>query len=202
VEIAGAAGLAAFIAGCGGEDEPTATSRGSQSASLPKTPACDDGHTTPPQTAGPFFKPESPERQKVFETGVTVGVKLVLAGRVLSTDCRPVRRALLDFWQADGDGKYDNEGFALRGHQFTDGNGHYGLGTVVPGLYPGRTRHIHVRVQPPGGSLLTTQLYLPSEPANEADSLFDERLLVSERGRHANRPEELGLAKFDFVVEA
>jgi N-hydroxyarylamine O-acetyltransferase len=41
--------------------------------------------------------------------------------------------------------------------------------TVVPGLYPGRTRHIHVKVQRPGGSILTTQLYVPDEPRNATD---------------------------------
>ena len=69
-----------------------------------------------------------------------------------------VARALLDVWHADDRGGYDTAGFRLRGHQFTDGSGRFELETIVPGLYPGRTRHIHVKVQAPNGPILTTQL--------------------------------------------
>jgi protocatechuate 3,4-dioxygenase beta subunit len=148
---------------------------------LPATPACGDGDdVTPPQTEGPFFKPASPERTSLVESG-TVGTPLIVAGSVLGTDCRPIAGALLDFWQADDTGVYDNEGFALRGHQFADDRGRWELGTVVPGLYPGRTRHIHVNVQAPNGPVLTTQLYFPAEPANELDGIFDPSLLMDVR---------------------
>jgi len=60
--------------------------------------------------------------------------------------------ALLDFWQADAAGDYDNTGFRLRGHQFSGADGRFRLATVVPGLYPGRTRHIHVKVQRPAAA--------------------------------------------------
>ena len=85
---------------------------------------------------------------------------------------------MLDFWQADDKGRYDNSGFRLRGHQFTDAEGRYRLSSVVPGLYPGRTRHIHVKVQPHDGRVLTTQLYFPGEAKNRADGLFRKELLV------------------------
>jgi protocatechuate 3,4-dioxygenase beta subunit len=110
---------------------------------------------------------------------------------VLGSDCRPIRRALLDFWQADGSGEYDNEGYRLRGHQFTDSRGRFRLETVTPGLYTGRTRHIHVKVQRPHGEVLTTQLYFPGEPRNEQDGIFDSALLMDVRGRRA---------VFDFVL--
>jgi protocatechuate 3,4-dioxygenase beta subunit len=121
------------------------------------------------------------------------GATLVLVGRVLTTDCRPVRRALLDFWQADGDGEYDNEGYRLRGHQFTDAGGRYTLRTVVPGAYQNRTRHIHVKAQAPGGDVLTTQLYFPQEPLNDSDPIFSRELVMDVSGRRAS---------FDFVLEA
>ena len=85
------------------------------------------------------------------------GQRLVVAGTVLTADCRRVRRALLDFWQADDAGQYDNQGYRLRGHQFSDDQGGWRLETVVPGLYTGRTRHIHIKVQAPDGPVLTTQ---------------------------------------------
>ena len=86
--------------------------------------------------------------------------------------------ALVDFWQADAGGQYDNSGYTLRGHQFTDANGRYQLETVVPGLYPGRTEHIHVKVQAPGGPVLTTQLFFPGVAGNQSDGIFDPALVI------------------------
>jgi protocatechuate 3,4-dioxygenase beta subunit len=144
------------------------------------TPACDDGDDpTPRQTEGPYFSPGSPERASLLEAGLP-GERLVVSGTVLATDCRPVRRALLDFWQADAAGEYDNQGFRLRGHQFTDGRGRWRLETVLPGVYPGRTRHIHVKVQAPNRPVLTTQLYFPGESQNSSDGIFQQELLLED----------------------
>jgi protocatechuate 3,4-dioxygenase beta subunit len=166
-----------------------------QSRALPPTPSCaDKGTPTPPQTAGPYFKPRSPQRASLFETGME-GTRIVVAGAVLSTGCRPIPGALLDFWQADGRGEYDNAGFRLRGHQFTDDQGRYRLETVVPGLYPGRTRHIHVRVQAPNQPVLTTQLYFPDEPGNRSDGIFRPELVISVRDEPGAKA-----GAFDFVL--
>ena len=67
----------------------------------------------------------------------------------------------------------------MRGHQFTDQDGRFTLQTIVPGLYPGRTRHIHVKVQRPNGPVLTTQLYFPGEARNAADGIFSTELLMA-----------------------
>jgi len=154
---------------------PTATTTGT----LAPTPACDDGDDpTPAQTEGPYFTPDSPRRASLLEAGMG-GQRLVVAGTVLTTDCRPVQRALLDFWQADDAGEYDNQGYRLRGHQFSDADGAWRLETVLPGIYTGRTRHIHVKVQAPDGPVLTTQLYFPGEPENDRDGIFSPELLLS-----------------------
>ncbi|TDN69266.1 intradiol ring-cleavage dioxygenase [Paraburkholderia sp. BL10I2N1] len=159
------------------------------------TPACDDGHgPTPRQTAGPFFLPHSPQRASLLEPEIN-GTKIVLTGQVLSTGCRAVSGALLDFWHANNAGEYDVEGFRLRGHQFADGEGRYRLETIVPGLYPGRTRHFHVTVQAPNGPTLTTQLYFPNEQRNSLDFLFDHRLLMTIDDRGGRKA-----ARFDFVL--
>ena len=155
---------------------------------LSPTPECgDDDEPTPAETQGPFFTPHSPERGSLIEPG-TKGTRIVVEGRVFARDCRPVAGALLDFWHADDGGEYDNVGFRLRGHQFTDANGRYRLETIVPGLYPGRTRHFHVKVQAPHGRILTTQLYFPGEPRNRRDFLFRPDLLMelkeADAGRH------------------
>jgi protocatechuate 3,4-dioxygenase beta subunit len=178
-EVLQAALLAPVLAACGKGNGNGSTKK--ESRSLPPTPACSEGGgATHSQTEGPFFVPRSPRRTSLIEAGVE-GTRLSLAGVVLSTSCEPVRGALLDFWQADGRGEYDNEGFRLRGHQRTDARGRYRLETVVPGRYTGRTRHIHVKVQPPSGALLTTQLYFPDEPGNDSDPLFDPALLMDVR---------------------
>lgn len=145
---------------------------------LAPTPECkDDDDVTPAQTEGPYFKASSPERTNI--RGSASGTKLVLTGTVVTTDCKPVARALVDFWQADAAGAYDNSGFNFRGHQFTDAQGRYQLEAVLPGLYPGRTRHIHVKVQPAGGRVLTTQLYFPGEARNASDGIYNKELEVA-----------------------
>jgi protocatechuate 3,4-dioxygenase beta subunit len=146
---------------------------------LGATPACSYGDdVTPPQTAGPFFKPRSPERRSLIEPGMQ-GTRIVLEGNVRTTKCKPVPGALVDFWQADAGGAYDNAGYTLRGHQFADSQGRYRLETIVPGLYPGRTRHFHVRVQAPNRPVLTTQLYFPGEPENKRDGIFNPKLIIA-----------------------
>ena len=122
---------------------------------------------------------------------------MIVTGYVLTTDCKPIAGAWLDFWQADEEGQYDNSGYNLRGHQTTDASGRYYLETVIPGLYPGRTRHIHVKVQAPNGPILTTQLYFPNEPSNARDSIFDPALIVNLQDTAAGK-----LATFNFVLNA
>jgi protocatechuate 3,4-dioxygenase beta subunit len=164
--------------------------------SLPATPACiDNDDATPPQTAGPFYKPSSPKRTSLLEPGMK-GTKIRLQGHVRSTRCKPVAGALVDLWQADAAGVYDNAGYKLRGHQYTDDSGRYSFETVVPGLYPGRTRHFHVRVQAPNRSMLTTQLYFPAEQQNKRDGIFSEKLLMTVRESGAEK-----LAAFVFVLD-
>jgi protocatechuate 3,4-dioxygenase beta subunit len=146
------------------------------------------GAVTPRQTEGPFFKPSSPQRNLLVDGRAT----LLVTGQVLSRECKPMPNALLDFWHADEKGEYDNQGFRYRGHQFTDAEGRYHLETIVPAEYPGRARHIHVKLQPPGGRVLTTQLYFPNQERNEADDLFRPELVMQMKTR--------SVGAFDFVV--
>jgi protocatechuate 3,4-dioxygenase beta subunit len=164
---------------------------------LAPTPACgddDDLDSTPPQTAGPFYTPNTPERRSLLETGIT-GTRLVVTGYVYGADCQPISGALLDFWHADDVGAYDNAGYRLRGHQFADDDGRFELETIVPGLYPGRTRHIHVMAQAPNQPVLVTQLYFPDEPDNATDGIFDPALLMDIQDAEDGR-----LAFFTFVL--
>lgn len=196
-----AAGLSAMAVpatmGAAKADAPgrAGEAKGAAAPALTPTPSCDDGDDpTPPQTEGPYFKRNSPERSNLVEAGMP-GTKLTVSGVVYSRSCKVVANALLDFWQADTYGNYDNYGFRLRGHQFTDSAGRFSLSTIVPGLYPGRTRHIHVKVQAPYQRVLTTQLYFPGEPRNQTDTIFDPALLMNVSNGPNGR-----VATFDFVL--
>ncbi len=152
---------------------------------------------TPSATEGPYFKASSPERVSLVEPGME-GQRLILTGYVVDTRCNPIPGARLEFWQADAAGVYDNQGYRLRGHQFADVAGRYRLETIVPGEYPGRTPHIHVKVIPPGGPELTSQLYLPGDARNQADRLYDARLEMDVQGESGGATAAL----FNFVLPA
>jgi len=168
-----------------------------QAQPLRPTPSCPDApQPTPRQTEGPYFKPDSPRRESLLEPGIS-GVRIVVAGVVLSTSCQPVPRALIDVWHADSNGAYDNAGYRLRGHQFTDDQGRYRLETIVPGNYVGRTRHFHVRVQAPNRPVLTTQLYFPGEAGNGRDPIFNRDLVMRVQDAAGGK-----VATFDFVLRS
>jgi protocatechuate 3,4-dioxygenase beta subunit len=155
-----------------------------------------DDDPTPALTEGPYFTPNSPKRRNIIPSGAR-GTRLTLTGRVLRTDGRPVANALIDWWQCDARGSYDNRGYRFRGHQFTDARGRYTLYSVVPGIYPGRTRHIHVKVQAPRKRVLTTQLFFPGVAGNRSDGIYTPECLISGwrlvEGRRVGR--------FDFVLD-
>ena len=72
-------------------------------------------------------------------------------------------------------GEYDNVGYTLRGHLFTDANGNYALESIEPTSYTGRPPHIHVKVfAPDGPELLTTQMYFSgSEGSSDVNASPD-----------------------------
>jgi len=167
--------------------------RAAMGADLPLTPACGpQAELTPRQTEGPYYTPNTPMRALLVEPG-TRGERLILTGRVVSPQCRPVARALLDFWHCDENGEYDNAGFRYRGHLFADAEGRFRLETIFPAIYPGRARHIHVKVQAPGRRILTTQLYFPGDAR---DFLWRKELEVAMERRPQGRA-----AAFQFIVE-
>lgn len=152
---------------------------------------------TVPQAEGPYYTPGSPERPDLTEEG-TPGTPLLLTGFVVDTDCRPLARVKVDVWQTDADGVYDNAGYRLRGHVFTDSEGRFAIRTIVPGAYPGRPPHIHVKVTPEGAATLTSQLYLPTErAANATDPIFDPSLVVD-----LQKASGEFTATFTFVLDA
>jgi protocatechuate 3,4-dioxygenase beta subunit len=163
---------------------------------LPPTPrrADADDLPTPGRTEGPYWKDGAPERTTIRDAS-TRGVPFALTGRVVSTRGEPLAGCLLDVWQADGDGAYDMAGYALRGRQRTASDGSYRLDTVVAGYYPGRTRHIHVKLAPAAGRPLTTQLFFPRDPGNARDGLYSTWLRMRVWDDGAGKA-----GTFDFVL--
>jgi protocatechuate 3,4-dioxygenase beta subunit len=202
--------LAVAIAGCAGTgaNAPSATPLASSTAAATSSPAAIATQATtaalactaPAQamvelTEGPYYKAGAPQRTTLLATGVA-GTPLTLAGYVVSTSCQPIANAKIDFWQADGNGNYDNSGYTLRGWQLTDASGAYRLETVIPGLYPGRTEHIHVKVTV-NGKTYTSQLFFPGVAQNEGDSIYSSQMLVK-----LNTATSPVTGTFTFVVNA
>jgi protocatechuate 3,4-dioxygenase beta subunit len=122
---------------------------------------------TPPDSLGPFYTPNAPERASTGR-GLTVnGVVRSAAG------CAPLPGARIEWWSADGKGEYQD---ALRATQRADGEGRYRYETVAPGRYPGRPPHVHVRVTAAGHRTLVTQLY----PRNGQSSIEADFVLRAE----------------------
>jgi protocatechuate 3,4-dioxygenase beta subunit len=168
--------------------------RAARAQELPLTPACGpQAVLTPRQTEGPYYTPNTPQRSSFLEPGGKAE-RLVLTGRVVSPQCRPAAKALLDFWHCDENGDYDNAGFRYRGHLFADAEGRFRLETIFPALYPGRARHIHVKVQAPGRRILTTQLYFPGDAR---DGLWHPALVVVMAQQPRGKT-----AAFQFIVDA
>lgn len=145
---------------------------------------------TQPNPLGPFYRDGAPLQMDIAQD--VEGTSVVVRGTVIDDVCCPIAGALLDIWQADPDGHYDNDGsspppppdvFRLRGRVETDGRGAYEFHTVLPGHYLNgaqfRPAHIHVQVSAPGFATVTTQLYFPGDPYNDADGFFDASLLVT-----------------------
>ena len=152
------------VAGTSATPAPAAT----VACTAPATP-------TIAQTEGPYYKPGAPQNADLAAGGMA-GTRLTLTGLVVDASCTGIAGARVETWQADSAGRYDNSGTTLRGWVLTDADGRFTIHTIVPGEYPGRTEHIHVKVTPPGGATLTTQVYFPGSAANDGDGIYDPSL--------------------------
>jgi protocatechuate 3,4-dioxygenase beta subunit len=151
---------------------------------------------TPAVEEGPYYKSGSPERRNIAGPG-TNGISLIIEGRVLDTHGKPVPRAWMDFWQADGLGQYDNTGFNLRGHQYTEKDGRYRLETVMPLGYESRSPHVHAKVRAADDlPTLTTQLFFAGDIKNATDFIFEELTAMNIKDYKGGLK-----ASFDFIIE-
>ena len=132
-----------------------------------------DCEATTTDILGPFFSEGAPETNSIIPEDYE-GERLFLSGNLSSTDCdKGISSAVMDFWQADEHGDYDNVGFNFRGKIITDENGNYSLETIIPGKYLNgsqyRPSHIHLKVQAEGYDELVTQIYFQGDESISAD---------------------------------
>lgn len=158
---------------------------------LPSVLSAATGILTPAQTAGPYYPPiaqrfNDTDWDLVRVAGVVQnagGVILHLSGQARDVAGNPVSGRTLEIWQCDVNGRYlhhnDTAQHAKRDPAFqgygavrTDADGGFVLRTIVPVSYPGRTPHIHLRIERPTGGYLITQLYIAGDTRNSRDRLF------------------------------
>lgn len=159
------------------------------SPALLVSPAAAQSPPTPTQMEGPYYPRAIPAdadadlRRVIGQSGTAQGQPLLLTGLVRGPDGAALPGARVEVWQADHRGIYLHPGdarlaerdgaFQGYGRAVADGAGRYAFRTIRPGLYPGRTVHIHLRAQrATGDSALTTQIYFPNEARNDSDSLL------------------------------
>ena len=126
---------------------------------------------TPRDQLGPFYTRGAPEQSELCASGSGGKERLMVSGRVLSADCKPLAGALVEVWHADASGDYseftrgkkDDPAYLLRASLKTSGDGRYVFSNIVPAQYPGRPRHIHYRVSHAAHATLVTQLYFGRE---------------------------------------
>jgi protocatechuate 3,4-dioxygenase, beta subunit len=157
--------------------------------------------------------------------GEPLGQRIIVSGRVLDEQARPVRNALIEIWQANAAGRYLHKGdqhdapldpnFTGCGRTLTDERGRYRFVTIKPGAYPWRNhpnawRPMHIHFSLFGAGLLTrlvTQMYFPGDPLLAFDPIFQS--LADEVGRarlisafnwETTIPEQALGYKFDMVL--
>ena len=138
----------------------------------------------------PAFVKEGDNDLTIHGKTAPLGERMVLVGRIVDEDGRPVRRSLVEIWQANASGRYHHEGdqhdapldpnFHGNGRTFTDDEGRYRFMTIKPGSYPWpnhrnawRPQHIHFSLL--GNApvqRLVTQMYFPGDPLLLLDPIY------------------------------
>ena len=160
----------------------------------PTKPLIEIPHTIS-EITGPVFSPANISESACDLTkqsaGAPMGERIVVSGRVLDEDARPVRNTLIEIWQANAAGRYLHKAdqhdapldphFTGCGHTLTDNEGRYRFVSVKPGAYPWRNHtnawrpaHIHFSVFGPAfATRLITQMYFPGDALQTFDPIFN-----------------------------
>jgi protocatechuate 3,4-dioxygenase, beta subunit len=179
---------------------------------------------TPRQTEGPFYPDHLPLDTDndliIVNDNITpaIGEITHLSGKLVDSKGDPIRNAVIEIWQVDGNGVYlhsrsagekRDANFQGFGRFLTGNSGEYYFRTVKPVPYPGRTPHIHFKVKGAGKREFTTQCYIKDHPQNERDGIYRgirepkarESITVDFKPLKHAKTGELE-AKFDIVLGA
>jgi catechol 1,2-dioxygenase len=141
---------------------------------------------------GPYYRSGAPFRAKVSPPCVP-GTILVIRGQVWSYDTkRPLHRTVIDIWQANAAGHYDNEdpskpppteSFSYRTRVLSNRRGRYEFETILPGAYrmdetTWRSPHVHFRIRALRHLSLVTQLFFEGEPYLDSDPFVKKSLII------------------------
>ncbi len=157
--------------------------------------------------------------------GEPLGERIIVTGRVVDEDGKPVPHALVEVWQANAAGRYRHDvdrhpapldpNFTGAGRTLTDGEGAYRFLTIKPGAYPWRNhpnawRPAHIHFSLFGRAFtqrLVTQMYFPGDPLFEFDPIFHSvrdpkarELLVAGFDLETTEPEWALAYRFDIVL--
>ncbi len=145
---------------------------------------------TPDQTEGPFYPNKLPldtdNDLLIINDNITpaVGDVTHLTGKVLDSKGNPLKNAVVEIWQCDGNGVYlhtadsdkkkdkQDKNFQGFGRFVTGSTGEYYFRTIKPVPYPGRTPHIHFKIKQGRKDLLTTQMYIKGHEGNPKDGIW------------------------------
>jgi protocatechuate 3,4-dioxygenase beta subunit len=163
------------------------------------------------ELTGPSFGPEIVRPADVDLTtnagtgSPAIGERIIVSGRVLEEDGRPVPNTLVEVWQCNAAGRYNHvadvhdapldPNFLGAGRLLTDAEGRYTFTTIKPGPYPWRNHynawrpsHIHFSLFGPAwATRLVTQMYFPGDPLLELDGIFMSVLNPEARARLVSR---------------
>ncbi len=202
-------------------------SYGSTHLRHPKRPALRIPQTMT-ETTGPIFAPSrfpAMTDLSVRNGHQAQGERIIVRGRVVDENDRPIPHTMIEIWQANAGGRYDHPGdthdapldpnFHGGGRVFTDAEGWYQFTTIKPGAYPWRNHknawrpnHIHYSLFGNGfAQRLITQMYFPGDPLLSLDPIFlatpDEAArnrLVAAFDIDITQPEWALGYRFDFVL--
>jgi protocatechuate 3,4-dioxygenase beta subunit len=160
-------------------------------------PCTDEISATSRMSEGEHYRSGSPEKVALVEPGMS-GTRLLLTGYVLLPDCRAADGAVLDVWQADADGAYDDAGTRLRGVFRADAFGRYAIDTIMPGVHDDRPPHLHMKLaEGPNGRIVTVCMFFAGDPRNESDRAYRPEVAAAV----TEGPDGSLVARFDAVVE-
>lgn len=194
----------------------------------PKHPSIVVPHTLS-EITGPQFTPDDLRQSSAdltkCSTGEPIGERIVVSGQVTDQDGKPLRRTLVEVWQANACGRYLHKvdqhnapidpHFKGSGHMLTDDEGRYRFVTIKPGAYPWRNhynawrpQHIHFSLFGPAfATRVVTQMYFPGDPLLPFDPIYNctadeeaRKRLISKFDWETTIPDEALGYRFDIVL--